>query len=343
MPIEIIATEDAGTDEQSVAALLEQDGKPTLQAEVLSRFLDEVDFDPVFDAMLEDEEAREFVETKEGYAKFDSELDCWVECDEDDEDATLVLIQTIDPEVAEHFVDLNDLAEMFDFYMTNEHNTDTLQGRLEATVLGYESMDEDDLDEDELEEKKKGPFKKGDFRRIHKQPGGPPLVNRMLGAMLNKEAINRADEPGAGYKKGDYKKNPAGYGAGTAKGIKKWKKYKKSKAAKVAKAAKKTKKKVSVGGKKVGGVKKKAKAKKGGKKAKAAKKAKAKKKKSKKKVASSVEDDGANLNEDTDESNVRAARFNPNVPVVQEGTKSKVKLLGEMTKYSTTNVTEEAK
>lgn len=336
MPIELITTEDVGTDEQSVAALLEQDGKPTLQAEVLERFLSDVDFDDVFEAMLADDEAKEFVTVEEKYGKWDAELACWIECEEGDEGAELIPVQTIDPEVAEHFVDLNDLAEMFDFYMMNEHNDETMQGKLEASIFGYSQieMTEDGIDE-------KGPFKKGDFRKIHKQQGGPEIVNRMLGAMLNKEAIQRAPGgPSTGYKKGDYAKNPAGYGAGTSKGLKKWAKYKKSKAAAVAKSAKKTKKKVSVGGKKIGGVKKKAKAKKGAAAAKKAKGAKAKATKSKKNLAASVEQEGANLSE---HESMPATRFNPNVPVVTESTKSKVSLLGKMGKHSSVKPLAEAK
>lgn len=302
MPIVISAETVNGTDE-SVAAFLEQDGKPTLQGEVLRRFLDEVDYDPLFEALLADEDGKSLVETTEGFAKWDKELGCFVECDEDDEGAEKVEIQTVDGDVVAEVIDMEDLETMFEYHMVNEHDRESLQGRLEASIFGYHEMSEEELEE----------FKKGDFRRIHKQ-GGKALVNRMLGAMLNKEAIQRAKQgPGSGYRSGDYDKDPAGYGAGTPGGQKRFALYKKKSKAKLKKEELKTKKKkVKLGGKVIGAAGKKAAAKKGM--AAAVKSIKAKKAKSKKKLAASVEEPGANIQE----SRIPGTRNNRSTPVLSD-------------------------
>ena len=156
-------------------------------------------------------------------------------------------VETIDPEDLAQVVDADDLLAMFEWHVGNEMPSESLEdkARLAAAcqLLGY-PVDE-----------AKGPFKKGEFKRIRKKPRGVDRVMRMLLAMIHKQSIKRVAK-GTGYKKGDYKKHPAGYAGGTPTGLKKWKKYRKQKAAKIKKAAVKAKMPP-------GGAKKKAAAKKG--------------------------------------------------------------------------------
>ena len=294
MPI-ILTAPTGGTDETTVAAHLEdKDGNPTLQAKVLENFLDEVDFDDVFDLIESDEETAALIETEEGWIKWDDELQCYVESEEGEEGAVLGTIQTLDGETVAEVIDMDDAANMFDYHMTEEHDASTLQGKLEAAVFSYGEVDEDTLDE----------FKKGDFKKIHKGAlkttggSGPDMVKSMLGAMIAKGAIKRAKaaapgtpkgggksgftgqggKKGAGYRGGDYEKHGPGYGDGTDGGKKVWQKYRKRKAAELAKKKMKMKGKKAVSPKKKVAAKK-AVAKKG---AAAVAKAKAKKGKGKK-------------------------------------------------------------
>lgn len=251
MPIVITAPMQKDTEESVSAHLVDKDGKPTLQAEVIERFLDDVDFNDVFEALHADPESKGVIESSEGWIKFDNELNCYVEAEKGEEGAELGTIETLTGDVLAETVDMDDMAGMFDFHMVNEHDHDSLQGKLEATMFDYGA----NLDE----------FSKGDFKKVHKGAlkttggTGPAMVNRMLGAMIAKQAIKRAKAgspgtpkakggftdqggvKGAGYRGGDYEKHAPGYGSGTGSGVKVWTKYRTRKQAELAKKAKKIK------------------------------------------------------------------------------------------------------
>jgi len=227
--------------------LVNEEGNPSIEAQVISAFLGEVEWSGLMDELLADEETRGLIKISEAKAKpiagveeDDTREGSVVICDEDDADGEFYVVYEMSGETAAEYVDVDDLVEMFDYHLSNELPQDTLEDKLRLAAFGVIEIDEDDLDER---------FKKGDFRKIHKA-GGKDQVARMLIAMMKKEVINRADKAGTGYKGGDYKKNPAGYSTGTAKGKKKVKMYKKKFAAKIAQTAKKAKKAIKIAGKK---------------------------------------------------------------------------------------------
>lgn len=271
---------------EAKARLEDEDGNPTLEAEVIQGFLDGVDFDELFDV----DGVADHLEKSDVYV-LDGE-DGYVEVEEGTDDAELAVLEKMPGAVASDIVDMDDMLAMFEFHAVEEMPDETLEDKARRAVafalLGLEERGgmpygkggkkgkkgmkgkkgSSHNDDDEMGGKYEGvdeKFKRGTFRKLSKQGGSPrALVNRMLGAMMNKQSIQRANKPGTGYKKGDYKKHPAGYSPGTPAGIKKWRKYKTKKGAELAKKAKATKKglkKLAVaGGTKV---KKKAAAKKG--------------------------------------------------------------------------------
>jgi hypothetical protein len=222
MPLVSVQNEESQDAVDISKLLFKEDGTLTLEGEVLQDFLDDVDFDDVF----EDAEVRESgiltIEKKWGIEADDDVI----EAAEGDEGAKEFEVATISGE---------DFAEVVD-HVENEMPTETLEEKARKKVA-----------EDILDEAKYHPYKKGDFKRIHRA-GGAALVNRMLGAMLNKQAIQRAaGGPGTGYKKGDYDKRKPGYGQGTATGVRRWKMYKMKKKAELTQKEKKTKKAKKVG------------------------------------------------------------------------------------------------
>ncbi len=240
MPVEIGPVEAERADAADVQALLfKDDGETlTLEGEIIYDFLEDVDFDSIFD----DPEVRE-----SGIIKADEvfcvEKDGVLEpAEEGAEGAQVYPIEIIDSEALAQVVDSDDLCAMFEWHVENEMPSTTLEdkARLAAAqqLLGYE------VDE------AKGPFKRGDFRKMHKA-GAKDQVMRMLLAMIHKQSVQRVGK-GTGYKKGDYKKHPAGYAGGTPSGVKKWKKYRTQKASKIKKAEKKARKGKAIIGRKKG-------------------------------------------------------------------------------------------
>lgn len=234
MPIELLnPSAVAGTDEDVSARLVGLGGQPTLEAQVMEQFIDELDFDD----FMADADVSEFIQADTIHCRVNDDGDA-VECDEGDPGAYALDVETVDGAVLVEFVDADDLYAMFSHYVQTCLPEDTMEDvlRLHAALS---LLDEADLDER---------FKKGDFRKIHAK-GGAALVNKMLGAMLNKEAIKRAPK-GTGYKKGDYNKNLGGYSRGTASGIKAWSKVVKARKGKTDKntaAVKSAKQKVGLG------------------------------------------------------------------------------------------------
>ena len=228
-------TEDEQVEDVNTI-LFDEDGKLTLEGEVVRDFLDFVDWGDVMDS----EGAQEHLEEEEILAIVEDgdDGDFW-EVDEKEEGAAPITVVKLDGEIAAQLVDEDDLAAMFDYYVQNLPEA-TLEEKLRKAAFGHFEIEESELTEDEQTALDEGPFKKGSFRKIRKA-GGKDQVTRMLLAMLNKESIKRVPK-GKGYKKGDYKKHPAGYAEGTPTGIKKWRTYVKKKKSSIEKAAKKAKK-----------------------------------------------------------------------------------------------------
>lgn len=245
MPIVLDYT-DEGMEHLDDVQLFDEDGEMTLEAEVLFGFLTSLDFDDV----MEDEDVKEFIETETGWYTEDEDGNL-VPAKEGDKDAALWTIESLDGEIAAMFVDEDDLYEMFRYYVANMPE-ETLEEKTLKAVFADVLDEEDDENVDEA----KGPFKRGAFKKIHKKAGGPALVNRMLGAMMAKQAIKKAGsqgtkylakgvtakggtKPGTGQGGSDYEK-ASGYAPGTGSGVKKWRAYKGKMAADLTKQEKKT-------------------------------------------------------------------------------------------------------
>jgi hypothetical protein len=218
----IIISREAAEVEEVDSLLVGKDGKPTVEAEVIREFLEFVDWHDIFDS----EEAKPYVETSTVLALDEEDGDDFVEVEEGTEGAQKLEVETLSGEVVAQLVDEDDLLAMFEHYVAAMPE-DTLEDKVRKAAFV-------DIGEDAVDE---APFKKGAFRKMHKAGGGPQ-VKRMLMAMMNKEAIRRVPKK-SGYLKGDYKKDPAGYGGGTAKGVKRWRTYLAKSKAKSAQAAKK--------------------------------------------------------------------------------------------------------
>jgi hypothetical protein len=232
MPIVMVSQKDEAGEAPDVQSILfDEKGELTLVGEAVAEFLADVDFGPIFD----DEEVIEadLVQTSEVWMK-KGEDGNYVACEEGDEGATLFVQQEISPEALAQVIDADDLASMFEYFVEEELPLETLEDKARYAAL----ISALDLDEAMLDEK--APFPKGSFRKMRKYAKNQ--VTRMLLAMLKKEAISRADKPGEGYKSGDYKKHPAGYGKGTPGGINKWQNYKGKNKAGLAATAKTVKK-----------------------------------------------------------------------------------------------------
>jgi len=244
MPIEITKSAPAQTSvsESDVDALLVKDGALTLEGQVIQGFLESVEFDD----LLADEDVSEFVEGVEAVGAEDADGITLIEgATEPKEGQEFVIVETLSGEAAAALIDADDLHEAFVYYvgcMPESTLSDKVAKAAAIALLGEDDASlPSNLDEASV-------FKKGAFRKIHsgaqKTSGGktgPELVKRMMVAMLKKEAIKRASKPGTGYKGGDYEKNGAGYGSGTAKGKKAVALFKGKNTAKIKTAAKKVK------------------------------------------------------------------------------------------------------
>jgi hypothetical protein len=234
MPIEIT---NAHIDEaQDVLPEIQNaDGSLTLVGRVLEAFLESVDMSDLMD----DEDAAEYIETSDAFMK--QKDDSLVVCEEKDEGAEQYSVEEMAGDVVSAIIDEDDLGAMFEYFAKHLPESTTEERVFKAAAM--ELIGEGEVI-DEV-----STFKKGDFRKIRtgakKTTGGktgPALVNRMLGAMLRKEAITRAKNgPGRGYKAGDYDKNPAGYGQGTKAGLKSVAMYKAKKAGALKVQARKVK------------------------------------------------------------------------------------------------------
>ncbi len=222
MPIIITAEAKAPIAETDVESLLVRGDRLTLEGQVVADFLESVDFEDAFEHLAEAAET-ETIKLSEA----DGEV---VEGAADGVDTE---VEVIDGEDLAESIDVDDLCQMFEHYVDGLPEASIEEKAYKAAALSL-------VGEDRLEE-----FQKGTFRKMGKTGAGRALVNRMLGAMIAKQVIKRAKSKGpgtprkgssgftgqggakgAGYKGGDYDKNPPGYGAGTGKGVAVWKRFK---------------------------------------------------------------------------------------------------------------------
>jgi hypothetical protein len=181
-------------DAQDDALEFIHDDELTLQAETISDFLTTADFSEAFAHPALKKHIKTVVET--------------------DEDGESVSYEYLPGNLVLQVIDEDDLLEMFVNYL-DALPQETLEDTARLAVFS-------DLME--------GPFKKGGFKRVYKGKGGPGKVNRMLGAMLNKESIKRDPNDSSQYTKAK------GYAPGTKAGLKKYAAYKKKNAGKLKKA-----------------------------------------------------------------------------------------------------------
>lgn len=230
-------TQEQVADQEAEAALADEDGNPTLEADVMANFLSEVDFTPFF----EDEEIVAQMEEEIVFLKVvgdvseDDDADVEVEQIEveeaeelaEDENAIVeaVTFEVIPGEVIAENIDYEDLMGLFEYHLREEIDADTLEGRTRSACFDdLFEQDTDGLDEDQLDEKPKRPFKKGDFRKFQAKSVGHRA--RMFAAMLKKGAIKRVGK-GKGYKGGGYAYSGAKTKSGTPKGKKMYRRMRK--------------------------------------------------------------------------------------------------------------------
>lgn len=195
-------------DDDVSKLIFKDDGSLTLEGEILAIFLESVDFNTVYD----DPEVREAGLVTSKKLKVVEQDGIFIEAEDGDKKAIEVNVESIAPEDMAELVDIDDLVMMFEYYVENEMPSETLEDK--ARLAAASAM----LDLGEARKKK-------DFKRYYGNTAkgySRKAVNRMLGAMIFKGAIDRAEKPGSGYDGGDYKKHPGGYGQGTAAGIKSW-------------------------------------------------------------------------------------------------------------------------
>lgn len=237
MPLQFLPENDASAETIDETILFDETGDNlNPHAAVLMSFIESVDFGDLFDHP----EIKDAVLVRECYAReVDGNV---VECDANAEGAFKTEVEYLDGDQVIEAIDMDDLYGMFKHFAIDavSEDADTLAGKLRVATVA-DMLDEADLNE------AGGPFKKGDFKKIHdgklKTPSGKTgrrLVNRMTLAMFHKGAIQRAPK-GSGYRKGQWNKDPAGYGEGSPSGLKKYAQYKSQHASKLQQAAKKVK------------------------------------------------------------------------------------------------------
>lgn len=258
MPVILHRTPAADTVLEDVAARLhDATGALTLEGQVIVAFLESVNFDE----LLDDPELVEFVEavTVKGAIDADGEV---VEAAKDAKDAEDVTTVTMLGEDLAEFLDEEDMAGMFEFFVGQMPATTVEEKVLKAAgerLLGLVEDREEDVLEAAKEgeegvtklDEAKGTFKKGDFVKIRKGKlktstgkTGLLLVQRMLGAIEKKGAIQRTEKGGyhapGGAGQATYKKD-AGYGSGSVSGKKAYAKFIASGKGKAGKMKAKTK------------------------------------------------------------------------------------------------------
>lgn len=209
----------------SSLGLVNENGQFTAAGGVFNNFISIANYDDLFD----DDLLKPFVTVEECFATIETDPITgerfYQECDEGDEGAQLIDVESLHPLAVLESLDMDELASDFEMYAGLLPEDGGLEEKAIAQAIDA-LIDGDEIDE-------KGPFKKGAFRRMAKSPKGHFQVKRMLGAMIAKGVIKRAgaNKPGdlrknktgfdkqrpkggykrgTGYAKGDYEKHPAG-------------------------------------------------------------------------------------------------------------------------------------
>ncbi len=215
------------------ALIVGEDGQPTLAAETMAVFLEDVDYSALFDdpdlAEGIDRVELAFKEsTEEGsnllIPVFDKELGeyQWPEAEDAEVPYLAMECRVLPGELVAEVIDMDDLMAMFEHFIVFEHPVESMVDK--AIMAEFADMF-DDYEEADLDEAKR-PFKKGDFRKgpmskvSGASSGGKKKVHnqrvRMMQAMMKKGAIVRVAK-GSGYKGGDYKYGASKSGSPTGK------------------------------------------------------------------------------------------------------------------------------
>ena len=221
MPIVITKDTMEAQDEVKVEELLhDKHGNLTPMGETIDMFLDTVDWTALFEE--EDDRDNDYVETETVYVQPGPNNE-FVDCDEDDEGATAVEIESIPGKILGEIVDMDDMVAMFEWFL-GQLPAGTLEEKARLAAWGV------DVSEDWNYQ----PWDKRSFKKIHKA-GGKKAVARMLGAMLHKGVIRKlkGKARGTGKYKGDYMRTGT-YKFGKPADVEKWEIYTKRKEAEAA-------------------------------------------------------------------------------------------------------------
>jgi hypothetical protein len=170
MPIQIESEQDVVLDQRE---LVDENGEPTAEAQILEAFLDGVDFSPIFDMP----ELQDHIEEVAGYVReVDGELEL---CEKDDDGAEEATLDFISGEDLADVIDEEDLYGMF-AYWANHLPEESLEERTWASVA-LSMLDEGDV----LDEKKKT-YKPGYFKKAVRSKATRATAVRQLKAMFYK-------------------------------------------------------------------------------------------------------------------------------------------------------------
>lgn len=126
------------TDQEIEALLMDEDGKLTLEGEVVQGFLDFVEWDDLF----EDDEFAKHIREREAFiVPIDDGAD-FEEVEEGTEGAEKIIVQEIDGETLAAIVDEDDLVSMFGYYVQHLPE-DTLEDKARKAVFGALEIDEE--------------------------------------------------------------------------------------------------------------------------------------------------------------------------------------------------------
>ena len=126
------------TDQEIEALLKDEDGKLTLEGEVIQGFLDFVEWDGLF----EDAELADAIQERDAFIIPIEDGEDFEEVEEGTEGAEKIVVQEIDGETLAQLVDEDDLVSMFEFYV-QQLPEDTLEDKARKAVFGALVVDEE--------------------------------------------------------------------------------------------------------------------------------------------------------------------------------------------------------
>ena len=210
-PIEITAptASEVADDEVDVESILYNEDKSlTLEGEVVSEFLNFVQWDEVFD----DPEMAEHIKRVDAFILPTEDGEDFAEVEEGTKDAEKVKLEQIDGEILAQVIDEDDLLVMFEYYLKSLPET-TLEDKARKAVFGALDVDEEDLDElmhggKKKKKKKMGMTYEGDDGEDVDEAGA--MFQMMLKKKGKKKSMHKyEDEDGLDegpFKKGSFRK-----------------------------------------------------------------------------------------------------------------------------------------